>query len=113
MESNKKPSSVRNPQSNEIIEHIHQMIGNILQLFNLTQIELDKDDPFSGILAATMFAMRATYHTMLQATSTQLVFGQDAILNSTFEANWKYIKDCKQKLIDQNNAKENAERIPH
>ena len=84
---------MRNPQSNAIIKHIHQTIGNILQSFDLMQIELDKDDLFAGILAATMFATCATYHTMLQATPTQLVFGQDAILNSTFEANWKYIKD--------------------
>ena len=41
-----KPSSVRNPQSNAIIERIHQTIGNILQLFDLMQIELDKYDPF-------------------------------------------------------------------
>ena len=60
-----------------------------------------------------MFATRATFHTTLQATPTQLVFGRDAILNSTFEANWKYIKDRKQKLINQNNPKENAKRIPH
>ena len=108
-----KPSLVRNPQSNAIIEHIHQMIGNILRSFDLTQIEIDEDDPFAGILAAMMFATRATYHTTLQATLTQLVFGQDTILNSTFETNWKYIKDRKQKLIDQNNAKENAKHIPH
>ena len=43
----------------------------------------------------------------------QLVFGRDAILNFTFEANCKYIKDRKQKLIDQNNAKKNLKRIPH
>ena len=108
-----KPSSVRNSQSNAIIERIHQMISNILQSFDLTQIELDKDDLFSGILAAMMFATRATYHTTLQATPTQLVFGRHAILNSTFEANWKYIKDRKQKFIDQNNAKENSKPIPH
>ena len=50
---------------------------------------------------------------MLQATPSQLVFGRNAIFNSTFEANWKYIKDRKKKLIDQNNAKENVKHIPH
>ena len=60
-----------------------------------------------------MFALRATYHTTTQATPMQLVFGRDAILNTTFQANQQYIKDRKQKLIQLNNQKENAKRIPH
>ena len=93
---------------------LHDMrLSSQIRSFDLTDIEIDEDDPFGGILAATMFATRATVHTTLQATPAQLVFGRDAILNTTFEANWKYIKDRKQKLIDQNNARENAKRIPH
>ena len=41
------------------------------------------------------------------------MFGRDAILNTTFQANWKYIKDRKQKLIHKNNQRENSKRIPH
>ena len=57
--------------------------------------------------------MRSTVHTTLQATSMQLVFGRDAIMNLTFNANWQLIKQRKQMLINQNNAKENSKRIPH
>ena len=53
--------------------------------------DLDEEDPFAGVLAATMFAMRATYHTTTQATPSQLVFGRDAILNTMFEADWNFI----------------------
>jgi hypothetical protein len=60
-----------------------------------------------------MFAMRATYHTTMQATPTQLVFGRDHMLNTKFEANWTYICERKQQIIRQNNIKENAKRIPH
>ena len=35
------------------------------------------------------------------------------ILNIQHEANWKYIRDRKQKLINKNNQKENSKRIPH
>ena len=38
------------------------------------------NDPGSGILSATMFAVHTTYHTTLQASPIQLVFGRDAIL---------------------------------
>jgi len=46
-----------------------------------------------------MFALRAAYHTTLQATPCQLVFGRDAMLNVKFEANWQLIKQRKQKRI--------------
>ena len=57
--------------------------------------------------------MRSLVHTTLRATPTQLVFGRDAFLNVSFEADWQYIKERKQNRIVQNNKKENARRIPH
>jgi hypothetical protein len=53
-----------------------------------------------------MFALRATYHTTLQATLAQLVFGRDAVLNTKFETDWKLMKERKQKLISYNNQQE-------
>jgi len=44
---------------------------------------------------------------------TQLVFGRDAMLNASFQADWQFIKECKQRLILQNNKRENAKRTPH
>ena len=43
----------------------------------------------------------------------QLVFGRDAILNTKFEADWQYIKQRKQHVINQNNRRENEKRRPH
>ena len=60
-----------------------------------------------------MFATRATVHTTLGATPSQLVFGWDAILNTMFHADWALIKERKQKLIDKNNDKENKSRREH
>ena len=74
-----KPITDSNPRSNAIIERIHQTIGNIIRTFDVYNIV--NNDPLSGILAATMFAVRATYHTTLQASPMQLVYGRDAILN--------------------------------
>ena len=100
-----KPITTRNPQANSIIERIHQTIGNMIRTFRMHDSEIDETDPWSRILAATMFATRATLHTTLQATPSQLVFGRDAILNVKYEADWKFIRDRKQQLIDQNNKK--------
>ncbi len=88
-------------------------MGNIIRTFEAQDQDLDEDDPWLGILSATMFALRATYHTTLQATPMQLAFGRDAILNTTFEANWKFIQERKQRIIRKNNQRENRKRIPH
>jgi hypothetical protein len=75
--------------------------------------DLDIDLGFQGILSAIRGAMRAVVHTTTRATPSQLVFGRDALLNVSFEADWQYIKERKQKLIVQNNKKENAKRTPY
>ena len=54
----RKPITTRNPQNNEIIEQIHQTIGNFIHTFDVSNIV--NNDPWSGILAATMFATRTT-----------------------------------------------------
>ncbi len=87
-----KPITVRNPQANSILEHVHQTIGNMIRTFQVQDnLYMDPDDPWMGILNNVMFATRATYHTTTQATPSQLVFGRDAILNVKFEADWNAI----------------------
>jgi hypothetical protein len=43
------------------------------------------------------YAIRSTYHTTLQATPYQLVFGRDMIQNIAFRANWDQIQKTKKK----------------
>jgi transposase InsO family protein len=108
-----KPITVRNPQANAIVERVHQVIGNIIRTFELENNYLDEANPWKAILSATAFAVRSTFHTTLQSTPGQLVFGRDMILNVKHEANWEYIRARKQNLILKNNKAENSKRIPH
>ena len=108
-----KVITTRNPQANAIIERVHQTIGNVLRTFNVNETVLDTNDPWSGILSATAFGIRNTVHTTLASTPAQIVFGRDSILNITHEANWKLIRERKQKLIKYNNDKENRTRKVH
>ena len=63
----RKIISTRNPQANAIVEHVHQMLGNLIWSFELQDNPyIDMDDPWSGILAAASFAMHSTYHTTLR-----------------------------------------------
>ena len=108
-----KPITVRNPQANAIVERVHQVIGNIIRTFELETNYLDEEDPWKGILSATAFAVRSTFHTTLQQSPGQLVFGRDMIFNIKHTANWDIIRQRKQKLINKNNKNENAKRLKH
>ena len=75
--------------------------------------DLDPEFGWSGVLAACRKAMNSTVHTTSRAAPSQLAFGRDALLNVSFKADWQCIKERKQKLITQNNKRENATRVPH
>ncbi len=113
----RKPITTRNPQANAMVERAHQTLHNLIETQKLHEMEFGPEEtnpePFQGLLNSVGFAMKATAHTTLGATPMQLVFGRDAILNVGFQADWQYIKDRKQKLIIQNNKRENAKRIAH
>ena len=108
----RRPTTSKNPQANAILERIHQVIGNMIKTFEVYNREdLDQEDPWSGMLITIMFGLRSTFYSTLKATPMQLVYGRDAILPIFHQADWKYIKDTKQKMIDINNKRENSKRI--
>ena len=91
---NRKTITNRNHNSNAIIERIHQIIGNIIRKFDVSNIV--KNNPWSGILAVTM-----------------IVFGWDSILNIKHVAKWEHIRQRKQLHINHNNKCENMCRNNH
>jgi len=109
----RKAITTRNPQANAMVERAHQTLHNMIRVQQIKGKDDLPDGSWTGILTAIAFAMRATVHTTTRATPTQLVFNRDAMHNVRFEADWKYIKERKQRLIRQNLKRENKNRIPH
>jgi hypothetical protein len=105
--------TTQKPQANSILERVHKVLHNIVQVLELKDTQDLPDYGWTGILSAIRQAIRSMVHTTSCATPTQLVFGCDAILNVSFEANWQYIKQRKQRLIVQNSKRKNTIRIPH
>ena len=101
----RKPIINRNPWYNAIIEWIHQTIENIIRTFDLSNIV--NNNPWSDILALTMFVIRATYHITLQASPIQLLFVQDTILKIKHVDDWEHIRQQKKFRINHNNKGEN------
>ena len=102
-----------NPQANAIIERVHQVLGNQLRTFELEKQKLPKENPFEPFLTAKAYAIRSTYHTTLQATPGQLVFGRDMILPIQFKADWAQLALRKQAVINKSNTKENKKRMEY
>ena len=109
----KKPSTTYNPQSNGIIERVHQVLANALRTFELEECDLDEHDPWSSFLSAAAYAIRSTYHTTLESTPAQLVYGRDMILPISFQTDWARLQLKRQKEMNRNNLKENSRRIIH
>jgi len=107
-----KATSVKNPQSNAIVERIHLTIGDSLRAMDLSNRAFD-DNTVHGTLQAIAWALRTTYHTSLRTSPGQLAFGQDIIVPATYLANWHHIHERRQKNILYNNARENRSRIEH
>ena len=70
------------------------------------------DDPWSGIISDTAFAVPITHHTKLQATPGQLFFVRDMIINNPFITDWEAIRRHKQQLTEKTQS-ENKNRKPH
>jgi transposase InsO family protein len=107
-----RPTTSYNPQANSVLERIHQVLGNMLRTQRIEDT-LSIAQPWENFLAAAAWAIRSTYHTTLDATPGQLVFGRDMLLNIAFKANWEHIRHNKQISINASNLKENKSRIPH
>ena len=85
----------------------------MIRTWEVENIDLEDTDPFIGIVSAICFAIRSTYHTTLQATPGQVVFGRDMIFPITHITDWQQIHNRKQELINKNNERENARRHEH
>jgi hypothetical protein len=111
-----KPITTRSPQANAIIKLVHKTIRNIIQTFNVQA--MDSNDPWTGMLAAAVFAVfavQATHHTTLQASPMQLLvmFGRVGILNIKHVLDWEHIRQQKQSRINENNRRKNLSRRAH
>jgi hypothetical protein len=113
MNLKRKPSNSWNPQSNAILERVHQVLGDCLRTFDLNNADVDENDPFEEFLTAAAYAIRSAHHTTLGCSPAQLVFGRDMFMPVNFDADWDRIRSNKQQRINKNNERENKKRVDH
>jgi hypothetical protein len=61
----RKPTSVKNPQANAILERIHAVLGNMLHTSEFNMAESVKASDFDVFLSDAAWAVCSTYHTVL------------------------------------------------
>ncbi len=87
----RKPTSVKNPQTNAILEQVYAAVMNMLCT---AEIDLDnsvKPSDVNVFLSDAAWAICSTHHTLLKTSPGAAIFGQDMLLDILFIANWKKI----------------------
>ena len=78
-----------------MLERIHQVLGNLVQTYNIKGTYVDKYDPWSGTLATAAFEIRSTENRLKCYSLGQLLFGHDMILLIKHKVDWKLIRQKK------------------
>ncbi|KAL7502162.1 hypothetical protein ACHAXN_000211, partial [Cyclotella atomus] len=87
----RKPTSIKNPQANAILECVHQVLMTMART-----AELD---------------MANTHGPFAQASPGPAIFGRDMLFDIRFLADWNKIGEYRQRQTDHNTARENKSRV--
>eukprot|EP00956_Cyclotella_meneghiniana_P038463 scaffold154747_cov38-Cyclotella_meneghiniana.AAC.3 len=106
-----KPTSIKNPQANAILERIHQTLVNMMRTAELDMADSVSPNDIADFLNDAAWAVRSTYYTVLKASPGAAIFGRDMLFDVPFLADWKKIGDYRQRQTDCNTERENKTRV--
>ena len=105
----RKPTSVKNPQANAILECVHQVIMTMLRTADIDMADTVTPSDIDTFLTNASWAIRSTYHTVLKASPGAAIFGRDMLFDIPYIADWNKIGDYRQRQTDLNTAPENQQ----
>jgi hypothetical protein len=73
----RKPTTIKNPQVNAILECLHQVLAQIMHTSELNMAKTITPDDVDDFLDNVAWAICSTYHTVLKASPGAAVFGHD------------------------------------
>jgi hypothetical protein len=107
----RKPTTIKNPQANAILERVHGVTTNMLRTRELDMADSIHEDDVSDFLDDVAWAVRSTYHTTLKASPGAAIFGRDMLFDIPFVADWYKIGEHRQSRTDRENVRENSKRV--
>ncbi len=93
----RKPTTIKNPQANAILECLHQVLGQMLRTSELDMAKTITPDDIDVFLDNAAWAICSTYHTVLKASPGATIFGCYMLFNIPFIADWNKIGDYRQR----------------
>ena len=105
-----KPTTVKNPSVNAIVERIHGTLGEQLRA---TVFGADWSNDIDTLIQACAYALRATLLARGTYSPAQLAFGHDLIFRQKVLIDWERLKSVRFKEAIDNNKKENRKRLEH
>jgi hypothetical protein len=108
-----KPTMVKKPQANGILECMHQVLGQMLRTVEIDLVNSVTPDDANVFLDKAAWAFCFTYHTVLKASPGAAIFGHNMLFNILFMADWHKIGECRQSLTDRGNQRKNPKCIDY
>jgi hypothetical protein len=108
-----KPTMVKNPWANGILECVHQVLGQMLCTAELDMVDSVTPDDVNVFLDNAAWAIRSTYHTVHKASPGAAIFGQDMLFDIPFVADWNKIGERRQSLTDRGNQHAIAKQVDY
>ncbi len=109
----RKPTTVKNPRANGILERVHQVLGQMLRTAELDMADSVTPNDVNVFLDNAAWAIHSTYHTVLEASPGAAIFGWDMLFDILFVADWRKIGERRQSLTNRGNQHKNAKRIDY
>ena len=107
----RKPTTVKNPQANAILERMHAVLSDMIRTSELDMQETCTPEMIDDVITNVGWAIRSTYHTVLGTSPGAAIFGRDMLYDIPFLANWSEIGKRRQNQVDNDNIKENSKRL--
>ena len=109
----RKPTTVKIPQANAILERVHHVLGQLLCTSELDMANSISPNDVDVFLDIAAWAICSTDHTVLKASPGAAIFGRDMLFDIPFLADWYKIVEQRQSLAVCNNLHENKGRIDY
>ena len=94
---------IKNPQANDTMDWVHQVILNMLVNKNLDKKVVCYIYPWGETLESIVCIIRASYYRNIQDATVKSVFGRDMIFNLTSVVDWQVITDGKKQQVEIDN----------
>jgi hypothetical protein len=108
-----KPTTVKNPQANGILEPVYQVLWQMLRTAELDMVDSVTPNDVDVFLDNAVWAICSTYQMVLFKASPSAAIFDDTLFDIPFVAAWHKIWEQRQSLINCGNQCKKAKHIDH